>query len=299
MGIAFSFTSSAQEQEVNTADWSKNDKGTIVVKSGIFDGKGQNYGKVGDGSQREDQPPVFELYPGTSLKDVVIVPPAGDGIHVHGDNRVSNVTFIDVGEDAISMRVGFKGGTVIIENSSFSRGADKIFQANIPGVWYIKNCKVNGAGKVFRQNGGTTFKLDIFIDGLEARSYGEAVVRSDASKCTVYYRNLKAGRNLWKGRLKAVKWDGINPPPPTLPSSATKINPPSFTLGDVNNKSKVNITEAILNAQYYVDTDQVQFYDISGRRGTILRSNRSKPAMLYLMKLKGNHGGRVIVNLLK
>ena len=295
--IVFSSTVSAQEG--SSADWSKNGKGTIVVKSGTFDGKGNNYGKIGDGSQDEDQPPVFELMPGAYLKNVVIVPPAGDGIHVHGDNRVSNVIFTDVGEDAISMRSYFEGGTVIIENCSFAKGSDKILQANRTAVWYIKNCKVNGAGKVFRQNGGTKFKLDIFIDGLEAKNHGEAVVRSDASKCTVYYRNLKASGNKWKGKLKAVEWDGKNPPPPTLPNSTTKINPPSFSLGDVNNSSRVNISEVLLNARYYEDTDQVQFYDISGRKISTARNNRSKPAIIYLVKLEGKHRSRVIVNLLK
>lgn len=289
------FSSTIFAAEGGSAKWNKNSEGTIVVSSGTFEGNGKKYGKIGSGSQDEDQPPVFELMPGAYLNDVVIVPPSGDGIHVHGNNKVSNVTFTDVGEDAISMRSTFEGGTVIIENCSFSKGEDKILQANRTAVWYIKNCKVNGAGKVFRQNGGKTFKLDVYIDGLEARNFGEAIVRSDASACTVYYRNLNASGNKWKGKLSARQWDGKQPPPPTLPEQKTKTVSP---FAKANNDSKVTITDVLLNA-HYLNTDQVQMYDISGRMISNVHSDRSKPAMLYLMKIKDHHRCEVIVNLHK
>ena len=57
-------------------------------------------------------------------------------------------------------------------------------------------------------------RLDIFIDGLDAKKFGEAIVRSDASACTFYYRTPSSAR--WKGKLEAAKWDGKDPPPPTI-----------------------------------------------------------------------------------
>jgi pectate lyase C len=275
------FSSTVHAQEGGSAKWSKDSKGTITVSSGTFDGQGKEFGKIGDGSQKESQPAVFELEPGTSLRNVKIVPPAGDGIHVQGDNRVSNVTFTDVGEDAISMRSSAKGGIVIIENCSFSNGDDKIFQSNHESTWYIKDCKINGAGKVFRQNGGTTFKLTVFIENLNASNFGEAVVRSDASACTVYYKDCPSK---WVGKLKAVQWDGNNPKPPTLSDSKTQIIVPELSFSASNNDRKTNINNAAK-------------YDMSGR--IIIQSPRSQPSMIYLMNLQGDNHGKVLLNSLK
>jgi hypothetical protein len=182
-------------------------EGTIRVLKGTYDGGGESFGGVGDGSQSEDQPPVFELEPGTNLINCKIVPPAGDGIHVHGDNTIENVEFVDVGEDAISMRSNFEGGTVTIRNCSFSKASDKVFQVNRESTWYLYDITVNTAGKVLRQNGGKTFKLDVYIDGLEAYDIDEAIVRSDSPDCTVYYENITTdlpSDKWWKGELTAV-----------------------------------------------------------------------------------------------
>lgn len=104
---------------------------------------------------------------------------------------------------------------MIIENSSFAKGEDKIFQTNAPSTWYLKGVTVNGAGKVLRQNGDTKFKLTVFIDGLKASGIKEAIVRSDAgSNCTVYYKDCPT---TWKGSFTKKQWDGKNPSPPTLP----------------------------------------------------------------------------------
>jgi len=184
---------------------------TITVKAGqTYDGGGKTFGSdIGDGSQSEDQPAVFELEKGSSLKNCKIVPPAGDGIHVNGDNTITNVTFTDVGEDAISMRSSSSGGTVTITNCSFSKGEDKIFQVNKASTWMLNNITVNGAGKVLRQNGGTTFALTVYINGLNATGVKEAIVRSDSSKCKVYYKNITcnlASSKWWYGKLTATPY---------------------------------------------------------------------------------------------
>lgn len=193
----------------DTADFEVTSEGTIHVLSGTFDCGGEEYGNIGDGSQSESQPAVFELEPGTNLINCTIVPPAGDGIHVHGNNTVENVTFSDVGEDAISMRSNYEGGTITIKNCSFSKADDKVFQVNRESTWKLFNITVNTAGKVMRQNGGKTFKLDVYIDGLKAYNIDEAIVRSDSPNCTVYYKNITTdlpSDEWWMGELTAVAW---------------------------------------------------------------------------------------------
>jgi len=183
---------------------------TITVAAGqTYDGKGGHFGKMGDGSQNESQPPVFVLMKGASLKNVIIDAPAGDGIHVHGDNTLTNISMPDVGEDAISMRSNFEGGTVTINDSSFAKADDKVFQVNKSSTWHLNNITVNGGGKVLRQNGGTTFAMTVYINGLNAHGIKEAIVRSDSSKCKVYYRNIKsnlAQSKWWKGKLTATPY---------------------------------------------------------------------------------------------
>ncbi|MEN8905299.1 MAG: pectate lyase [Clostridiales bacterium] len=205
-----SSSTSSSSSSGGSAKWSQDGDGTITVTSGVFDGGGKSYGSnVGDGSQSESQPAVFELEKGTSLKNCKIVPPAGDGIHVDGNNTVSNVTFTDVGEDAISMRSGASGGKVTVEDCSFSKADDKVLQVNKESTWYLYDNTVNGAGKVMRQNGGKTFKLTVYIDGLKATGVKEAIVRSDSSNCTVYYKNISCNlsqSDWWMGKLTAKSW---------------------------------------------------------------------------------------------
>jgi hypothetical protein len=189
-----------------SASYTTNSDGTIIVNSGTFDGGNKNYGNIGSGTQDEDQPAVFELMQGASLKNCVIVPPAGDGIHVHGNNTVDNVKFTDVGEDAISMRSDYEGGTVTISNCSFAEADDKVLQVNRSSTWRLNNIVVKNAGKVMRQNGGTTFALTVYIDGLTATGIDEAIVRSDSPNCKVYYRNISCNLpsdEWWMGELSA------------------------------------------------------------------------------------------------
>jgi pectate lyase C len=198
---------SNEEESNDSASYYTNSDGTIVVESGTFNGGGESFGDVGDGSQSESQPAVFELEVGANLTNCVIEPPAGDGIHVHGDNNVSNIVFTDVGEDAISMRSDFEGGEVTISDCSFTGAEDKVFQVNTESTWRLNNITVDGAGKVMRQNGGTTFPLTVYIDGLNATDINEAIVRSDSSDCTVYYSNITCNldeSDWWYGDLTAI-----------------------------------------------------------------------------------------------
>lgn len=178
---------------------------TIVVKSGqTYDGNGNTIVAVGmgDGSQDEDQEPIFKLENGANLKNVRIAAPGCDGVHCYGNNTVTNVVWEDVGEDALTV----KGqGTITISGGSAAKASDKMFQINQPCTFTVKNFSANGMGKLIRQNGGTTFTATIYLDTLTLNDIDEAIVRTDSSSTRVYYRNLtvtnfNGSKGWWYGR---------------------------------------------------------------------------------------------------
>lgn len=70
---------------------------TIVVEPGeTFDGTCRRFiagSALGDGSQAEDQQPVFEIENGGTLIHVVLGSPAADGIHTLGNATLRNTTW--------------------------------------------------------------------------------------------------------------------------------------------------------------------------------------------------------------
>jgi pectate lyase C len=165
---------------------------TILVKSGeTFDGGGKRYiagPALGDGSQSESQSPVFKLEDGARLINVVLGAPAADGIHTHGDATLKNIVWEDIGEDALTIK---ESGTVVLDGGSASKGEDKVFQINAASVFKVSNFKASDAGKFIRQNGGTTFKVEVFIDACEIVRMSEAVFRTDSSTSTVSMTNTR------------------------------------------------------------------------------------------------------------
>lgn len=120
-----------------------NVKETIKVR-GTFDGKGRLYvwkGKGadtchGDEEVSETEPRMFEMEPGSTLKNVVI-DCSPDGIHMNDDTTIDNVFIRDCGEDCVTTR----GRNNVIKNSQFYRGDDKCFQLNGPATVTILNNK--------------------------------------------------------------------------------------------------------------------------------------------------------------
>jgi pectate lyase C len=165
---------------------------TIVVKTGeTFDGGGKRYiagPALGDGSQDEGQDPLFKLEDGARLINVVLGSPAADGIHTHGNVTLKNIVWEDIGEDALTIK---ESGTVLLEGGSASNGDDKVFQINAASVFKVSNFKASDAGKFVRQNGGTTFKVEVFIDACEIVRMDEAIFRTDSSISTVSMSNTR------------------------------------------------------------------------------------------------------------
>lgn len=174
---------------------------TIVVAAGkTYDGKGITIkaSGMGDGSQDEDQDPIFKLMKGASLKNVTIAAPGCDGVHCYGDNNVTNVVWSDVGEDALTVK---GAGYVNVTGGSASKASDKIFQLNKTCTFTIKNFTATTFGKVIRQNGGTSFTCKIYINNCTFKGNGaECIARTDSKTTQLnYYKMTASGYDkLWR-----------------------------------------------------------------------------------------------------
>ncbi len=176
---------------------------TIVIGPGqVFDGNCRRYWagpNVGDGSQSESQKPVFRVENGATIRNVVLGAPAADGIHTYGNVTLENITWEDIGEDALTIK---DSGTVILNGGSATNGDDKVFQVNAPSTFRISNFTASNAGKFIRQNGGTTYRVDVFIDRSDISNMDEAIFRTDSSSSRVTMTNTRysdIGNTLFMG----------------------------------------------------------------------------------------------------
>ena len=165
-------------------------RATIVVTNTAFDGGCTRYvagPELGDGSQNESQKPVFRVINGM-LRNVVLGAPAADGIHTEGNVTLSNITWQDVGEDAMTIK---KSGIVTIDGGRAFNADDKIFQINAASTFTVRNFIASNGGKFIRQNGGTTFTVNIFIDRCDISNMDEAIARTDSPTTTVRMTNTR------------------------------------------------------------------------------------------------------------
>ncbi len=177
---------------------------TIVVGPGeTFDGQCRRYiagPAVGDGSQSEGQDPVFRLEDGARLLNVVLGAPAADGIHTYGDVTLSNITWEDIGEDALTIK---DPGTVELDGGAAYDGSDKVFQINAASTFRVSNFRADNAGKFIRQNGGTGFTVHVFIESCDISNMDEAIFRTDSNSSSVTMSNTRysnigdSGDELW------------------------------------------------------------------------------------------------------
>ncbi len=165
-------------------------RATIVVSNTAFDGGCTRYvagPELGDGSQDEDQQPVFRVTNGM-LRNVVLGAPAADGIHTRGNVTLNNVHWQDVGEDALTVK---ESGTVTIDGGTATNADDKIFQINAASTFNVRNFVASNGGKFIRQNGGTEFTVNIFIDNCNISNMDEAIARTDSPTTTVRMTNTR------------------------------------------------------------------------------------------------------------
>ena len=186
---------------------------TIVVGPGeVFDGGCQVYranpDTLGDGSQSESQLPVFRLENGATMRNVILGGPAADGVHLYGDVTLENIRWLDVGEDAMTVK---QEGTVSLDCGSANLAEDKIFQVNASSTIYISNFTATNAATFMRQNGGTTFEVNAFIDRSDI-SNAETVFWTDGPTSHVTMTNTRY-RNITKRlfRYDDVEANGNSP----------------------------------------------------------------------------------------
>jgi hypothetical protein len=161
---------------------------TIVVGEGeTYDGNCQVFNPTfGDGSQDEGQDPVFRVNDGGTLRNVIIGNNGADGIHTYGDVTIENITWQNVGEDALTIK---DSGTVYVNNIEGYEADDKFFQINAASTLRVDNCIIDNAGKALRQNGGTTFKIDVAFNNCLIKDMGEGVFRTDSSSSVALLTN--------------------------------------------------------------------------------------------------------------
>ncbi|MBN1604979.1 MAG: pectate lyase [Polyangiaceae bacterium] len=169
-----------------------NVRSTIVVDAGEnYDGGCKTYradpGTLGDGSQAEGQSPVFRVNGGT-LSNVILGASAADGIHIYGNTTLKNVHWLDIGEDAMTIK---SNATMTLDCGSSNQGEDKTFQVNAESNITIKNFTAKNAGKFMRQNGDTTFKIAVTIDHCDISNMDECIFRTDSTSSTVTLSNTR------------------------------------------------------------------------------------------------------------
>lgn len=166
---------------------------TIIVPAGTtFDGKGGTYvanpNTLGDGSQAENQKPIFRLEAGASLKNLTIGAPGADGVHCYGSCNISNVVWADVGEDALTLK---SSGTVNITGGGAYKAYDKVFQMNAAGTINIKNFRADDIGKLARQNGGTSFAVNFTLTDSDISNVKDSIFRTDSSSSQAKITNTR------------------------------------------------------------------------------------------------------------
>eukprot|EP00245_Coleochaete_scutata_P003032 TRINITY_DN14339_c0_g2_i1.p1 TRINITY_DN14339_c0_g2~~TRINITY_DN14339_c0_g2_i1.p1 ORF type:complete len:359 (+),score=67.19 TRINITY_DN14339_c0_g2_i1:130-1206(+) len=120
---------------------------------GDFNGNYKMYYGLGDGSDKEAQPPIFMIHPGGTVRNVIIGTPAGDGINCRGSCKIINVWWTDVGEDAATLRGNSPNQVMEIIGGGARGASDKVFQHNGPGTVIIRDFWADNIGKLYRACG--------------------------------------------------------------------------------------------------------------------------------------------------
>ncbi|WP_305782372.1 pectate lyase [Symbioplanes lichenis] len=124
--------------------------------TGSFDGGNTQFvgtGDLGGDGQEEGQDALFDLADGATLSNVILGSPAADGVHCLGTCTLTNVWWLDVGEDAATFKGTSAGQTMTINGGGAKSASDKTFQHNGPGTMIIKNFQAENIGKLYRSCG--------------------------------------------------------------------------------------------------------------------------------------------------
>jgi pectate lyase C len=131
---------------------------------------------------------VFRVENGATLRNVVLGNNGADGTHTYNGATLDNIYWMNVGEDAMTIK---SSGTTTVRNIEGYDSADKFFQVNAASTLNVSNCIIHRAGKALRQNGGTTFQVNVSFDRCDLNTLGEGVFRTDSSSSTARLTNSR------------------------------------------------------------------------------------------------------------
>ncbi|EDU43763.1 pectate lyase precursor [Pyrenophora tritici-repentis] len=133
-------------------------KGSVTYKkaqevSGTFDGGMKTYGRgVSCTGQAEggNADAVFLVKNGGTLKNAIIGKDQIEGIHCEGSCTIENVWWVDVCEDALTLK---GDGNAMIKGGGAQSASDKVIQHNGQGTVTIDGFTVVDFGKLYRACG--------------------------------------------------------------------------------------------------------------------------------------------------
>ncbi|KAK6335855.1 hypothetical protein TWF730_003230 [Orbilia blumenaviensis] len=131
----------------------------VLVSAGqVFDGKMLKYDRNPSSCQgqkeTDEAAAMFIVESGGTVKNVIIGPDQGEGIHCRGPCRLENVWWISVCEDAATFKQT-SGDSYVVGGGAFG-ASDKIFQFNGRGTVHISGFYAKDYGKVSRSCGDCT-----------------------------------------------------------------------------------------------------------------------------------------------
>ena len=177
------------------------------------------------GGQEEGQDPAFRVENGATLRNAILGNNGVDGVHFYNGGRLENFRWTNVGEDAFTIK---SSGTVNVSGVTGVNSEDKFAQVNAASTLNVSNCIVDNAGKFLRQNGGTTFKIDVNVDRCRISNMGEGIFRTDSSSSMARLTNSQLRNSgslcigpwssctrLWQYELliEGRGWPGVATPP--------------------------------------------------------------------------------------
>jgi pectate lyase len=183
---------------------------TIRV-SGTFDGGFKRFvgtGPLGSGTQDENLPPMFQLAPGSVLKNVIIGAPAADGVHCSGTCLLQNVWWEDVGEDAATLEGGSATQVMTVDCGGAKKATDKVFQHNGAGTMIIHNFFADTFGKLYRSCGNCSgqYTRHAELDMITATGGGALAGVNENYMDTARFTNIYVG----SGITICERWEANN-----------------------------------------------------------------------------------------
>jgi hypothetical protein len=133
-------------------------KGSVTLKapqsvSGTFDGGMKTYGRgkscTGQ-AEGGDADAVFLIKNGGTLKNAIIGKDQIEGVHCEGSCTIENVWWVDVCEDALSIK---GDGNALVKGGGAQAASDKVVQHNGKGTVTIDGFTVMDFGKLYRACG--------------------------------------------------------------------------------------------------------------------------------------------------